>query len=400
MRHAFKMKLKPGCVAEYKKRHDEIWPELSKAHSDAGIPDSSIYFDEETRSLFAVQKLLAAQEGETVARRGRHPGSDADAVARSPACRNRLRSVLHHDGRRPVTVLSVADALKHVPAGRELDGVDLMPVLQGGGSDTNRTFGWRRRDWGTASNDLRQETYRKGDWKFLRTYENLGDGHRGTNSVEELYHLGSDIGEVTNLAATATNTFEELRSEFAVWKTNTVDLDAEFLIWTADQMGSPDQTRLDAYLPTALNPNGNSNVPNPLPNETGFDLFDFTWDDYMQGKLLDNNNTNLVSEPVISNGVFSVEIQPGCVAPYLLLYRISNIDTSRFQVLKVRLRITGATEPTLGAEVLLRDGGEKAWSGEDLPFTVVSDGQWHEYAIDCSLSTAWALWTLEGKIGL
>lgn len=57
MREAFKMKLKPGCVAEYKKRHDEIWPELVKAHSDAGISDYSIYFDEETLSLFAFRNL-------------------------------------------------------------------------------------------------------------------------------------------------------------------------------------------------------------------------------------------------------------------------------------------------------------------------------------------------------
>ena len=103
---------------------------------------------------------------------------------------------------------------------------------------------------------------------------------------------------------------------------------------------------------------------------------------------------------MISNGIFSIDIQTNCVAPYVLLYRIGNIDTSRFQVLKVRLRITGATEPTLGAEVLLRDAAAAAWSGEDLPFTVVSDGQWHEYAIDCSVSAAWALWTRDGKIGL
>jgi L-rhamnose mutarotase len=57
IRNAFKMKLKPGCVEEYKKRHDEIWPELVRAHSDAGISDYSIYFDEETRILFAFQKL-------------------------------------------------------------------------------------------------------------------------------------------------------------------------------------------------------------------------------------------------------------------------------------------------------------------------------------------------------
>ena len=57
LRNAFKMKLKPGCVAEYKKRHDEIWPELAQAHTDAGVFDYSIYFDEETLTLFASQKL-------------------------------------------------------------------------------------------------------------------------------------------------------------------------------------------------------------------------------------------------------------------------------------------------------------------------------------------------------
>jgi L-rhamnose mutarotase len=55
-RYAFKMKLKPGFEAEYKRRHDEIWPELAKAHTDAGISDYSIFFDEETLTLFAVQK--------------------------------------------------------------------------------------------------------------------------------------------------------------------------------------------------------------------------------------------------------------------------------------------------------------------------------------------------------
>ena len=58
-RHAFKMKLKPGNVAEYKKRHDEIWPELSREIRAAGISDYSIFLDEETLTLFAVQKLDA-----------------------------------------------------------------------------------------------------------------------------------------------------------------------------------------------------------------------------------------------------------------------------------------------------------------------------------------------------
>ena len=57
IRNAFKMKLKAGFEAEYKKRHDEIWPELAKLLSDAGIQDYSIFLDEETLTLFAVQKI-------------------------------------------------------------------------------------------------------------------------------------------------------------------------------------------------------------------------------------------------------------------------------------------------------------------------------------------------------
>lgn len=56
-RYAFKMKLRPGCEAEYRKRHDEIWPELVRAFSAAGISDYSIFLDEATLTLFAVQKL-------------------------------------------------------------------------------------------------------------------------------------------------------------------------------------------------------------------------------------------------------------------------------------------------------------------------------------------------------
>lgn len=57
IRKAFKMKLKPGFEKEYKKRHDEIWPELKDALRAAGISDYSIFLDEETLTLFAVQKL-------------------------------------------------------------------------------------------------------------------------------------------------------------------------------------------------------------------------------------------------------------------------------------------------------------------------------------------------------
>ncbi|QQE11085.1 L-rhamnose mutarotase [Planctomycetota bacterium] len=60
LRCAFKMQLKPGYEAEYKKRHDEIWPELSEELADAGVSDYSIFLDPETLTLFAVQKLIDA----------------------------------------------------------------------------------------------------------------------------------------------------------------------------------------------------------------------------------------------------------------------------------------------------------------------------------------------------
>lgn len=56
-RVAFKMKLKVEYEEEYKKRHDEIWPELKEKLSRAGIYDYSIFLDKETLTLFAVQKL-------------------------------------------------------------------------------------------------------------------------------------------------------------------------------------------------------------------------------------------------------------------------------------------------------------------------------------------------------
>jgi len=62
MRIAFKMKLKPGYADEYARRHDNIWPALKKLLQDHGVYDYSIFLDEETNILFAVQKT---NEGDT-----------------------------------------------------------------------------------------------------------------------------------------------------------------------------------------------------------------------------------------------------------------------------------------------------------------------------------------------
>ena len=53
-KHAFKMRLNQGCEDEYRRRHDEIWPELVSLLKDAGISDYSIHLDRETNILFGV----------------------------------------------------------------------------------------------------------------------------------------------------------------------------------------------------------------------------------------------------------------------------------------------------------------------------------------------------------
>ena len=53
-KYAFKMHLNPGMEVEYKKRHDEIWPELVTLLTDAGVSDYSIHLDRETDTLFGV----------------------------------------------------------------------------------------------------------------------------------------------------------------------------------------------------------------------------------------------------------------------------------------------------------------------------------------------------------
>ncbi len=55
-RSSFKMKLLPGMKEEYRKRHDEIWPELKQLLIESGVRDYTIFLDEETDTLFAVQK--------------------------------------------------------------------------------------------------------------------------------------------------------------------------------------------------------------------------------------------------------------------------------------------------------------------------------------------------------
>ncbi len=69
-RHAFKMKLHPGMEAEYRKRHDEIWPDLVDLLHEAGVRDYTIHLDRETSILFGV---LTRPKDHTMASLPEHP---------------------------------------------------------------------------------------------------------------------------------------------------------------------------------------------------------------------------------------------------------------------------------------------------------------------------------------
>ena len=61
-RVAFKMKLFKGKEIEYKKRHDEIWPELSGLLKEKGVQEYSIFLDEATGFLFGSLKIPDAKK--------------------------------------------------------------------------------------------------------------------------------------------------------------------------------------------------------------------------------------------------------------------------------------------------------------------------------------------------
>ncbi|MEM0907539.1 MAG: L-rhamnose mutarotase [Pseudomonadota bacterium] len=65
-RCAFVMFLNPGAEAEYKRRHDEIWPELSTLLREAGITNYSIHLLGETGQLFAYMERERSFDGEAL----------------------------------------------------------------------------------------------------------------------------------------------------------------------------------------------------------------------------------------------------------------------------------------------------------------------------------------------
>ena len=53
IRKGFLMKVRAQCHDEYRRRHDQIWPELSAVLREHGVGSYSIYLDARRSLLFA-----------------------------------------------------------------------------------------------------------------------------------------------------------------------------------------------------------------------------------------------------------------------------------------------------------------------------------------------------------
>jgi arylsulfatase A-like enzyme len=91
-----------------------------------------------------------------------------------------------------------------VPADTRLEGINLLPILEGRSPQIERTLFWRTQN---------QKAVRKGDWKLL-----------ANGNLLFLFNLRTDISERTDLAAQRIDLIREMRPLLAAWET---DVDAE-----------------------------------------------------------------------------------------------------------------------------------------------------------------------------
>ncbi|MGE4550017.1 MAG: sulfatase [Opitutales bacterium] len=95
------------------------------------------------------------------------------------------------------------------------DGLDLSPVLKGAKSMDRDALFWHYPHYNQHPSAVPSSVMRKGDWKLIETFDPEG---------VELYHLGRDLSETTNLAKKEPAKLAELRKELEAWRK---EVDAE-----------------------------------------------------------------------------------------------------------------------------------------------------------------------------
>ncbi len=93
------------------------------------------------------------------------------------------------------------------PSDRKLDGVNLLPQLQGLAANVDRTLYWR-----IDRLDRKQKAIRHGKWKLVL------DGSNAVTSLDLLFDLSNDISERTNLAYRHPEVVAQLRKLLADWE--------------------------------------------------------------------------------------------------------------------------------------------------------------------------------------
>lgn len=67
IRKAFVMSVNPGAEAEYARRHQPIWDELSAVLKEHGVVQYSIFLHPETRQLFGYAEIESEERWEAIA---------------------------------------------------------------------------------------------------------------------------------------------------------------------------------------------------------------------------------------------------------------------------------------------------------------------------------------------
>jgi len=292
-----------------------------------------------------------------------------------------------------VSVLAAGQALKYVPRERHLDGINLFTPKS---PDPLRSFGWRRRDWDershNAGNFIRQEAFRMGNWKLLRSYEYLGKqkGRQRWSAkfTDQLYNLSEDLGESKNLASSMPEKYASMKLAFNKWKARVVEPNPSFQIPHPDQLSSPMASSLQGR-PNEIKDSQNAPAP-PAPDAIVLD-FDSK---KLSARIHRAKTKDLVSKNVLKDGVFGIKILAGATSPIVYVNR--NVNTKKYS--KIRYRMKVSSDAMVGTtRAVLRYSG---WQGKDIRFPAKADSQWHEYVIDCTQSPSWSQWTDQGRIGI
>ena len=105
------------------------------------------------------------------------------------------------------TCLTAAGLPPH-PA-QHRDGLDLLPLVNGSGTLKRDALHWHYPHYNSHPSSVPSSVLRKGNWKLIETFDPEG---------VELYHLGRDLSETTNLAARESAKLKELRRELNDWR--------------------------------------------------------------------------------------------------------------------------------------------------------------------------------------